>query len=103
MMGEEVGHPIIIYNVVPWSYLSPELLCRIMDEVPAVVGVKQSAGDLKLFADLMLSADPEHLIFCARGRPDVPGLHPGRTRIDRGDPRGGAAGFGGRVGRGPVR
>ncbi|MCY3736743.1 MAG: dihydrodipicolinate synthase family protein [Gemmatimonadaceae bacterium] len=65
VMGEEVGHPIIIYNVVPWSYLSPELLCRIMDEVPAVVGVKQSAGDLKLFADLMLMADPEHLIFCA--------------------------------------
>ncbi len=65
VIGEEVGHPIIIYNVVPWSYLSPELLCRIMDEVPAVVGVKQSAGDLKLFADLMLMADPEHLIFCA--------------------------------------
>ena len=65
VIGEEVGRPIIIYNVVPWSYLSPELLCRIMDEVPAVVGVKQSAGDLKLFADLMLMADPEHLIFCA--------------------------------------
>ena len=65
VIGEEVGHPIIIYNVVPWSYLSPELLCRIMDEVPAVVGVKQSAGDLKLFADLMLMADPEHLILCA--------------------------------------
>ena len=65
VMGEEVEQPIIIYNVVPWSYLSPELLCRIMDEVPGVVGVKQSAGDLKLFADLMLMADPEHLLFCA--------------------------------------
>ena len=65
VMAEEVAHPIIIYNVVPWSYLSPQLLCRIMDEVPGVVGVKQSAGDLKLFADLMLMADPEHLIFCA--------------------------------------
>ena len=65
VMAEEVEHPIIIYNVVPWSYLSPELLCRIMDEVPGVVGVKQSAGDLKLFADLMVMADPEHLIFCA--------------------------------------
>jgi hypothetical protein len=28
------------------------LLTRIMNEVPLVVGVKQSAGDLKLFADL---------------------------------------------------
>ncbi len=64
-MCEEVDHPVIIYNVVPWSYLSPELLCRIMDAVPGVVGVKQSAGDLKLFADLMLMADPEHLLFCA--------------------------------------
>ena len=103
VIGEEVGRPIIIYNVVPWSYLSPELLCRIMDEVPAVVGVKQSAGDLKLFADLMLMADPAASHLLRRGRPDVPGLHPGRSRIDRGDPRGGAAGLGGSVGRGPVR
>ena len=36
---------IIIYNVVPWTYLSPALLLRIMDEVPDVIGVKQSAGD----------------------------------------------------------
>jgi len=56
--------PIIIYNVVPWSYLSPKLLTRIMNEVPLVVGVKQSAGDLKLFADLMLMA-PDKLIFSA--------------------------------------
>src|SRR6187402_1598523 len=52
-MADETGMPIIIYNVVPWSYLSPALLTRIMTEVPLVVGVKQSAGDLKLFADLM--------------------------------------------------
>ncbi|MGB7302513.1 MAG: dihydrodipicolinate synthase family protein, partial [Burkholderiaceae bacterium] len=44
--------PILIYNVVPWCYLSPDLLLRIMDEVPGVLGVKQSAGDMKLFADL---------------------------------------------------
>jgi 4-hydroxy-tetrahydrodipicolinate synthase len=55
-MADETGMPIIIYNVVPWSYLSPALLTRIMTEVPLVVGVKQSAGDLKLFADLIYSA-----------------------------------------------
>jgi 4-hydroxy-tetrahydrodipicolinate synthase len=60
----ETGMPIIIYNVVPWSYLSPSLLTRIMNEVPLVVGVKQSAGDLKLFADLMLMA-PDKLIYSA--------------------------------------
>src|SRR5262249_1384363 len=48
----------------PWSYLSPALLARIMTEVPMVVGVKQSAGDLKLFADLMLLA-PDKLIYSA--------------------------------------
>ena len=63
-MADETGMPIIIYNVVPWSYLSPTLLTRIMNEVPLVIGVKQSAGDLKLFADLMMMA-PDRLIFSA--------------------------------------
>jgi 4-hydroxy-tetrahydrodipicolinate synthase len=57
--------PVVIYNVVPWSYLSPALLCRIMREVPGVIGVKQSAGDLKLLADLMISAPAERRIFSA--------------------------------------
>ena len=57
--------PILIYNVVPWCYLSPDLLLRIMDEVPGVLGVKQSAGDMKLFADLLRRANPENMIFSA--------------------------------------
>ena len=52
-VAEEVGLPIIIYNVVPWSYCSPTLLARILKEVPGVVGVKQSNQDLKLLADLL--------------------------------------------------
>jgi 4-hydroxy-tetrahydrodipicolinate synthase len=56
VMAAATGVPIVIYNVVPWSYLSPALLCRIMAEVPGVIGVKQSAGDLKLLADLLISA-----------------------------------------------
>jgi len=59
------GLPILIYNVVPWCYLSPDLLLRIMDEVPGVAGVKQSAGDMKLFADLQRRARPQNLIFSA--------------------------------------
>ncbi len=62
---EEVGLPVIIYNVVPWSYLSPEFLVRIMEDVPAVIGVKQSAGDLKLLSDLMISVPPGKRIFTA--------------------------------------
>lgn len=61
----ECDVPILIYNVVPWCYLSPDLLLRIMDEVPGVLGVKQSAGDMKLFADLVRRARPENLIFSA--------------------------------------
>lgn len=64
-VAEETGVPVIIYNVVPWTYLSPALLLRIMREVPGVVGVKQSAGDLKLFADLMLDVPAGKLIFSA--------------------------------------
>jgi len=57
--------PVLIYNVVPWCYLSPDLLLRIMDEVPGVIGVKQSAGDMKLFADLIRRARSDKLIFSA--------------------------------------
>ena len=59
------GIPILIYNVVPWCYVSPDLLLRIMDEVPGVLGVKQSAGDMKLFADLLRRAKPDNIIFSA--------------------------------------
>jgi 4-hydroxy-tetrahydrodipicolinate synthase len=51
---EKTGIPVIIYNVVPWSYLSPGLLARIMREVDGVIGVKQSASDVKTLADLLL-------------------------------------------------
>ena len=53
-IAEATGLPVIIYNVVPWSYLSPTLLTRIITEVDGVIGVKQSAGDAKLLADLIL-------------------------------------------------
>jgi 4-hydroxy-tetrahydrodipicolinate synthase len=53
-VAEPTGLPVIIYNVVPWAYLSPQLLARIIEEVDGVVGVKQSAADMKLLADLLL-------------------------------------------------
>ena len=64
-MTEAVAAPVVIYNVVPWTYLSPELLVEIMEEVPGVVGVKQSAGDLKLLADLMATAPDRARIMSA--------------------------------------
>ncbi len=53
-LASRTGLPIIIYNVVPWAYLSPQLLARIIGSSPGVIGVKQSAGDMKLLADLLL-------------------------------------------------
>ena len=52
-VAKGTGLPVIIYNVVPWTYLSPQLLTRIITEVEGVIGVKQSAGDFKLLADLL--------------------------------------------------
>src|SRR4029453_2228720 len=49
----ESGLPVIIYNVVPWSYLLPPLLTRILRDVEGVIGVKQSASDMKALADLL--------------------------------------------------
>ena len=54
-LADEVDTPIIIYNVIRWNILPADLLVRIMKEVPAVVGVKQSAGEIKLMADLRSS------------------------------------------------
>ena len=52
-IAERTGLPIIIYNVVPWSYLSAPLLTRILRDVEGVIGVKQSASDVKALADLL--------------------------------------------------
>lgn len=63
--ADATGLPVIIYNVVPWTYLSPELLTQIIDEVPGVIGVKQSAGDVKLLADLLIMAGDRARIMTA--------------------------------------
>jgi 4-hydroxy-tetrahydrodipicolinate synthase len=64
-IAESTGLPVLIYNVVPWAYLSPPLLARIIREVEGVIGVKQSAGDLKLLADLLLLLGDRGVILSA--------------------------------------
>ncbi|MDQ0471459.1 dihydrodipicolinate synthase family protein [Labrys wisconsinensis] len=64
-LTQAVKQPVIIYNVVPWNYLSPALLLRIMTELPGVIGVKQSAGDLKLMADLLLDVPKGKIVLTA--------------------------------------
>ncbi len=65
VMSEASQFPILIYNVVPWSYLSADLLLEIMHEVPGVIGVKQSNGDLHTFADLKLGEREGDVILAA--------------------------------------
>lgn len=64
-LTEAASQPIMVYNVVPWSYCSPALLDRMMREIPGLIGVKQSAGDLKLMADLLLLSGEAGVIMSA--------------------------------------
>ena len=62
---EAAAQPVMVYNVVPWSYCSPALLDKMLREIDGLIGVKQSAGDLKLLADLLLRSGDAGLIMSA--------------------------------------
>jgi 4-hydroxy-tetrahydrodipicolinate synthase len=64
-IAERSETPVLIYNVIPWCYLPPALLLRILREVPGVIGVKQSNGDLKFLADLLLDLPQGKRVFAA--------------------------------------
>ena len=64
-IAEHARRPVMIYNVVPWNYCSPDLLVRIIREVDGVIGVKQSASDLELVAELLLRIGDEALVMSA--------------------------------------
>ncbi|MCL4540882.1 MAG: dihydrodipicolinate synthase family protein [Chloroflexi bacterium] len=63
-IGDEVELPIVIYNVVPWNTLSPEILLR-LSELPQVVAVKQSGGDIHKLARLLTLASDRLTILTA--------------------------------------
>lgn len=53
-ISEEVGLPIIIYNVVPQNTISPALYKRLLDETEYMMGIKQSVGGIQaLYADII--------------------------------------------------
>ncbi len=64
-LAQHAAQPVMIYNVVPWTYCSPALLDRMMREIDGLIGVKQSAGDLKLLADLLLASADAGVIMSA--------------------------------------
>jgi 4-hydroxy-tetrahydrodipicolinate synthase len=63
-IGREVGLPIIIYNVVPWNTIGPQMLMR-LSEIEQVIGVKQSGGDIHKLADLLRINNDRLRIFTA--------------------------------------
>lgn len=51
-IGEALGLPIVIYNVIPWANISAELAVK-LTEVKQVQGIKQSGGDIHGLADMI--------------------------------------------------
>lgn len=64
-IAESSELPVIIYNVISWNYCSPELLVKIIREVDGVIGVKQSASDMRTLAELLLILDDEGTVMSA--------------------------------------
>ncbi|MDO4548347.1 MAG: dihydrodipicolinate synthase family protein [Clostridia bacterium] len=57
-ISEQVGLPIIIYNVVPQNTISPKLFARLVNDTEYVRGIKQSVGGIQaLYADIMEVGD----------------------------------------------
>ena len=52
-IGAAVDLPIIIYNVIPWDYVTPATAAEIMRRTPTVVAMKQSDTDLGAYATLV--------------------------------------------------
>lgn len=51
-IGDATDMPIVLYNVVPWALVPVETM-KLIADVPNVVAVKQSGGDMHLLADLL--------------------------------------------------
>lgn len=64
-IDQQVHLPILIYNVIPWSYATPALLVRLITEIDGVIGVKQSAGDMHALAELLLRLENRGVVLSA--------------------------------------
>jgi 4-hydroxy-tetrahydrodipicolinate synthase len=62
---ETGGIPIVLYNVIRWNLLTSRFALRILNEIPGVVGIKQSAGDMHRVAELILQVPPGKVILAA--------------------------------------
>jgi 4-hydroxy-tetrahydrodipicolinate synthase len=61
----ETGLPVLIYNVIPYALIPATTVARILNEVPNVIGVKQSGGNIHQLADLLFFDPPGGKVFTA--------------------------------------
>ncbi|TMV85518.1 dihydrodipicolinate synthase family protein, partial [Thioclava sp. BHET1] len=62
---EETGTPLVIYNVIPWNQLGADLVIRMLEEIPGVIGIKQSQGNISRAAELVIRAPKGKSILAA--------------------------------------
>ncbi len=62
---ESVGKPVLLYNVIPWNLLSTDFVLRILNDIPGVVGIKQSGGDIHRMAEMLLHVPEGKVILAA--------------------------------------
>ncbi|RAZ87145.1 dihydrodipicolinate synthase family protein [Cereibacter johrii] len=62
---EETGVPLVIYNVIPWNLLSADLVIRLLEEIPGIIGIKQSQGNISRAAELVIRAPKGKAILAA--------------------------------------
>lgn len=60
-IAEETGLPVVIYNVVPQVEITAEMLAELA-EIPNVVGVKQSAGDIHKLTEVVHLAGDRFIV-----------------------------------------
>ncbi|MGQ9680034.1 MAG: dihydrodipicolinate synthase family protein [Candidatus Bathyarchaeia archaeon] len=63
-IGDNVGLPIVIYNVIPWNTVSANLAAKLV-ETGYLMGIKQSGGDIHGLADMIRSVGDEISIMTA--------------------------------------
>jgi 4-hydroxy-tetrahydrodipicolinate synthase len=64
-IAQHSGRPVVVYNVIRHNLCSAELLTHMVGEVDGIIGVKQSAEDLKLVADLVVGIGDRGVVLTA--------------------------------------
>lgn len=63
-IGQAVELPIVLYNVVPWALVGVDVIEQLA-EVPQLVAIKQSGGDMHLLVDLLARVRDRFTILAA--------------------------------------